>query len=354
MDFEVDIVYTWVNGDDPEHIKARSLYTEDMANSHKTSSVTSRWASTDEIVESYNSIVKFLPWVRNIYVVVGLRQEIPKELKGKVQVVYHDQIIPSEYLPTFNSQVIELYLYKIEGLSEHFIYFNDDCFVGKPMDKLDFYDQLGRPRVFCGNSFSISNKVNHDIGYNIFDLTPHFMNIMNYLIIPQSNSNGLPLWLTSVVPFLGNDSYTNRPGWYCSRTNNGLVLDYLYGNKLRKDLTHQAKALSKSVMNGIWNNETIRPMLLKTSKSRFRRNSDIEPVGLSLWVGLEENLCVLSETPTTYMVNIKDNTSISKIRKRLESDDIALYCLNDDRETYSEEQVSEYRELLNHHLPHQR
>ena len=43
----------------------------------------------------------------------------------------HREIIEQEYLPTFNSHVIEANLHKIPNLSEHFIYFNDDVFVAK-------------------------------------------------------------------------------------------------------------------------------------------------------------------------------------------------------------------------------
>ena len=58
----------------------------------------------------------------------------------KVRIITHEQIIPRKFLPTFNSSVIELFLHKIPGLSEHFIYVNDDFYAWSPMTQNDFFN----------------------------------------------------------------------------------------------------------------------------------------------------------------------------------------------------------------------
>ncbi len=60
----------------------------------------------------------------------------------------HREIIEQEYLPTFNSHVIEANLHKIPNLSEHFIYFNDDVFVAKPLQKSHFFKPNGLASIF--------------------------------------------------------------------------------------------------------------------------------------------------------------------------------------------------------------
>ena len=76
---------------------------------------------------------------------------VPKWLNGnhpKLEIVRHEDYIPGEFLPTFNSHTIELNFHRIPGLSEQFVYFNDDMFLlqqvspgqffrdGKPLDML--------------------------------------------------------------------------------------------------------------------------------------------------------------------------------------------------------------------------
>ena len=83
----------------------------------------------------------------------------------KVNIIYHSQIIPFEYLPTFNSQVIELYIHKIEGLSENFIYLNDDMIIGKDIDETDFIED-GKYKFYICKELSKTGIPNvQEIGY---------------------------------------------------------------------------------------------------------------------------------------------------------------------------------------------
>lgn len=85
------------------------------------------------------------PWVRYIYLVTD--HQIPKFLKTdhpKLKIVFHEDYIPAQYLPTFSSHTIELNMHRLPGLSEHFVYFNDDTFLNRPVKKEDFF-RRGKP-----------------------------------------------------------------------------------------------------------------------------------------------------------------------------------------------------------------
>lgn len=85
-------------------------------------------------------VKRFMPFVRTIYVI--LAQESQKQAwmdKEGVRIVYHEDIIPERYLPTFNSQTIEMYLTNIPDLSERFIYGNDDMFPVAALTEEDFF-----------------------------------------------------------------------------------------------------------------------------------------------------------------------------------------------------------------------
>lgn len=98
----------------------------------------SRYRELGTLELQVKCIRKFMSWIDKIFIVVSsASQVIP--LEG-VTIITHDQIIPAEYLPTFNSCTIELFLHKIPGLSEYFIYFNDDIFPIDYLSEDDFFD----------------------------------------------------------------------------------------------------------------------------------------------------------------------------------------------------------------------
>lgn len=99
-----------------------------------------RWRSWGTERQLIQLIKKNLPWVRNIYVILARESQLQPWMDDeKVKVVYHKDFIPNKYLPAFNSNTIEMFLHKIPGLSEYFIYGNDDMFPLSPMEDTDFF-----------------------------------------------------------------------------------------------------------------------------------------------------------------------------------------------------------------------
>jgi len=84
------------------------------------------------------------PWVRNIYVVTNCMRPDWLAEHPKIHWVMHEEVFPEgAYLPTFNSHAIEACLMRVDGLSEHFVYLNDDVFLGIPAAKNDFFAPNG-------------------------------------------------------------------------------------------------------------------------------------------------------------------------------------------------------------------
>jgi len=137
----IDAVVTWVNSTDPNWIKSYEYH------SGKTFVTSDRWTpvsvSNDpeaELSVCLEMIRKNMPWIRNTYVVTAYPQ-YPKCIKNEI-VVYHHEIGLEE---VFNSHAIESSLHKINGLSENFVYFNDDIYVRKPLKPSAFIDNSGKP-----------------------------------------------------------------------------------------------------------------------------------------------------------------------------------------------------------------
>ena len=152
--FDVDVVYTWVNFEDPDWQKMLAAHSDSPtleaseSRNEQAAVDTDRFLSRDELKYSLRSLLELAPWVRNVYVVTNC--EPPAwfdEENPRVRWVYHEEIIDPDHLPTFNSHAIEASIHRVEGLSEHFLYFNDDLFFLKPVRKSDFFLPNGLPKV---------------------------------------------------------------------------------------------------------------------------------------------------------------------------------------------------------------
>ncbi|MEU4559132.1 stealth family protein [Actinoplanes sp. NPDC023936] len=150
--FPIDVVYTWVDGDDPDWLarKNASLAAFGREQINTIASNDSRFISRDELKYSLRSIVAYAPWVRKIFLVTD--DQIPPWLDSsdpRLTVVSHRELFgDTGVLPTFNSHAIESRLHRIPGLSEHFIYFNDDMFLGRPVAPDTFFHANGIAKFF--------------------------------------------------------------------------------------------------------------------------------------------------------------------------------------------------------------
>ncbi|AMN66416.1 stealth family protein [Psychrobacter sp. P11G5] len=161
-DMVIDVVFTWVDNTDKawqqkyEHHKANSK----RSNIGQYATDSARFDNHNELYYSVKAVQKYLPWVRNIYIITD--NQVPSwlnKVKG-VTIVDHTEIIEPQYLPTFNSHVIEAFLYRIPDLSEDFIYFNDDVFVAKELPKEHFFSANNISSLFVStkNLYNMQQK----------------------------------------------------------------------------------------------------------------------------------------------------------------------------------------------------
>lgn len=150
-DYDVDVVYTYVDSTDENW---KNDWSSIFGIEHYDPN---RYETHDELKYSLRSINMYMPWVRRIYIVSNCNP--PAWLNtshSKIVWVDHHEIIDQEFLPTFNSHVIESFLYKINGLADNFIYFNDDVFVNSIKHKSDF---------FVYKNMSINYREPYDIAF---------------------------------------------------------------------------------------------------------------------------------------------------------------------------------------------
>lgn len=150
---EIDLVYLWVDGDDPKWLAKKERFTGRMSD-YSEENNKGRYVNNDELKYSLRSAEKYVPWVRRIYIVTD--DQYPEWLQKdhpRIHIVDHKEILPEEALPCFNSSVIEYFLYKIPGLAEHFLFANDDMFFNKALTPDFFFDKEGIPIVRLKKKF---------------------------------------------------------------------------------------------------------------------------------------------------------------------------------------------------------
>lgn len=144
---DIDIVYLWVNGNDPAwQAKRNTLIGKTEENS--PINCKGRYADNDELKYSLRSIERNAPWIRKIFIVTD--NQIPTWLDTthpKIQIVDHTEIMPAESLPCFNSSLIEHFLYRIPGLAEHFLFANDDMYIYKEVTPYNFFTSSYLPII---------------------------------------------------------------------------------------------------------------------------------------------------------------------------------------------------------------
>jgi len=283
FDFEVDVVITWVDGDDPSWIKSKDCYANAVVKAPASSMSRSRYQSRDEIKYSIRSILMYAPWVRNIYLVTD--NQIPEWFhpNNKVRIIDHTDIfIDKGVLPVFNSHAIEANLHRITGLAENFLYFNDDFLLRKPVSKSSFFTAFGRQSKFFYS---------------------------NIAFIPIEDQNGL------------------LPVDLAARNNADIIESLTKFRPLRK-FQHTPIALKKSTLEKL---ESIAPEIFThTSLSRFRAFSDYSIVSaLAHHYGYYLGTAQPGEIKYTY-IDLGDESARMRIERLFHNDQgYSCICIND-------------------------
>lgn len=148
----MDIVITYVNGLDPEWQKEYEKHTN-------VPILEKRFRDWGTLRYLFRGIEKNMPFIRKVHLVVSSESQVPEWInRDEVNIVLHKDIIPSEYLPTFNCNPIETHLQFIDDLNEEYLYFNDDIFPVKKCNSTDF---------FC-NGKGIIKMSYHLFSFNMF------------------------------------------------------------------------------------------------------------------------------------------------------------------------------------------
>ncbi len=253
---EIDFVITWVDGNDSLWRAEKNKYMIATDNQDTMGVMEARFREWDLLRFLFRGIEQFAPWVRKIHFVTwGHLPEWMNVSHPKLHIVNHKDFIPEQYLPTFNSHTIEFNLHRIEGLSEKFVYLNDDTFICKMLSEEDFF----------------ANDLPCD--YAMMDcLTPEF----NHTAIYQLNAlSTLNAHFNTEVVKKKKKLWFNKKYGLKGISKNVFLSQYQHFVGFKNG--HLPLAYLKSTYEELWNLEGKR--LADTCESKFRASDNI-----SIWL----------------------------------------------------------------------
>jgi hypothetical protein len=283
--FPIDIVYTWVNGSDPAWCARRDAalgkVDPDVQLSDQATN-DARFMSRDELRYSLRSVAAFAPWVRRIYLVTD--RQVPAWLSledERLVVVDHTEIFrDKEVLPVFNSHAIESQLHHIEGLSEHFVYFNDDVFLGRPVPPSFFFHSNGVARFFPSKA-----------------------------LVPMG-------------PRQPEDTPVAASG-----KNNRALIEELTGKSITAKMRHVPHAMRRSVLAEI--EERYSDLVTGTAGHKFRHPDDLAIASsLAHYYGYATGRAVPADLDYDY-VDLAQPSSPRRLNRFLAERKFQVFCLND-------------------------
>jgi hypothetical protein len=223
----VDAVVAWVDGSDPKHRAKRARYLADRGGDSEPERVANkarRFSDNDEIRFCLRSIRNYAPWVRTIWLVTD--DQVPaaidrqKAERENIRIVDHREIFRGyeQLLPTFNSYAIETMLWRIEGLADRFLYFNDDMMLVGSVEPTDFFSHHGKvtlrgrwsswnQEVERGNTFFGGTKL---LGAEMLGYTSEHFFSSGHLVYPLLRPVMMELFEEFKPAFLANAAYRFR------------------------------------------------------------------------------------------------------------------------------------------------
>lgn len=308
----IDIFLTWVDGSDQNWLNEKNKYAMETV-VQKEVNGSERYRSWDNLQYLFRGIETCIPWVNKVFLVTC--GQIPSFLNidhPKLRLVNHKDYIPEKYLPTFNSNTIEMNLFRLDDLSENFILFNDDTFPISPIPETYFF----KNDTVCDEAIEriIGNVKKRDYAYVMLNNAWIINKYFNKRKVKREN-----FWKW-YYPGYGKQLFRN------------VVMNYFHDFEGLRN-PHEPFAMKKSTFKKLWELET--EILDQASKNRFRNYTDVTQYIARYWQIFEGNFYPRLHQGRAWLVN--DN-NYKNVISCIKEQKYPLICIDED----TEEKFSNY------------
>ena len=296
----IDIVIPWVNGNDSKHKKKINSYLNDKDIARIPGAYSTRFASVNEIKYCILSILKFASFVRNIFIVTDsqnpnvdnyIKNSFPDRLNS-IRIVDHKEIFEGfeQFLPTFNSITISNMMWRIKGLSDNFICFNDDLFIIRKIQPNDFF--IKAEPVLRGR----------------WNLAPYERII----------------WDKIRSSFLFNSRYIKIPSFQIGQWNSASILKYKY---MYFKASHTPHAINKTILKKFFSSNN--NVLENNLSYKFRNYEQFTTVSLANHIEILNGNKNIKKPDAVYIkpVNRQKNYVSKKITLCAKNKNIKFVCI---------------------------
>lgn len=330
-DVKIDFVVTWLDASDPAWLSDYESY----SHTSRGDKGKSRFRDMDLFRFWFRAVEAYAPWVNKVYLVTNGR--FPDWINPdhpKLVLVSHRDFMPAECLPTFNSCAIELHMHRIPGLSEHFVYFNDDVFLNAPATP-DYYFRDGLPcdrnKETCFNvpiytkndRFGIHMSMMADIGI----VNAHFDRWQTVCQSPRR--------------------------WFGSHLGlKGLLMSLMIAHQrlfVGFSNYHLEQAFLKSVHAEVWAKN---PDFLNASCTRFRETVTANPYLFRYWQFASNRFYPMKRRGESFM---GDDDLTDRVGRAMDDARMVSICVNDNNlwtDDYFEDVKQRLHALFTRKFPH--
>lgn len=298
----IDFVVLWVDDQDPKWQQERAKYRDTVSSETNGDN---RYRDWDLFPYMFRAFEKFTPWVNRIHLVTcGHYPSWLNLTHPKLTLVRHDEFIPAEYLPTFSSNAIELNLHRIPGLSESFVYFNDDFFPIRPLSREAFFKNSLPCDIFIQTLSSPSKEdlVMSQIQFNTLGVTSKHFDKKSFLI--------------------------HHPAKYLSPHYGKYAVRNLYLLPINK-LTgfrslHSSASFKKNTLETLW--ELEHEVLHETCLRKFRSAQDVNQYVFAQHQIMKGEFAPINPKKRPYFAIGQNREKYARIIRKQKAD---IICLND-------------------------
>ncbi len=305
-ELKIDFVVTWLDNQDPEWQASFARYCSN-AKGYKSEA---RYRDMNIFRYWFRAVEAYAPWVHKVFLITnGKFPDWINKDNPKLVLVKHEDYIPKEFLPTFNSRTIEFHMHRIKGLSEHFVYFNDDMFLNSPV-KPDYYFKQGLP---CDFNFETFFNVP---AYTKEDKFGIYLSMLVDIGIINGNFNR---W---------NTVRQSLKRWYGLHLGiKGIFMSLLLSRHTKFigfAFKHIEQAYLKSSFYEVWEKEED---FMNESCTRVRQDATVNPYIFQYWQFASNRF--YPKRRNGFKLNIGKREDLVRIEKLLQNKNFTSICLND-------------------------
>lgn len=281
----VDIVFSWVDGSSAQFQRERAAHFKAHFVGEGDDSA-ARYRQVDELRYALRSVHMYAPWIRHIFIATDSPAPSWLAEHPAVTIVRGEEFFADpSVLPTYNSHAVESQLHRIPGLSEHFLYSNDDMFFGRSVEPEMFFTPAGHTRF-------VESEVRIGVG------------------APQVHRSGHDNGL---------------------RVNRALLRER-FGRTILRDLAHCATPLRRSVLFEL--EQTFPEEFARTAAARFRSSTDISVTNsLYHYYAMLTGRAAPTTEPRVRYVHTTTAGALARIDRLAARGDVDMLCFNDGPET---------------------